>query len=203
MPKIDHDTKQKILVAAEKVFHQNGFKGTRTAMIAEEAGISRTMMHYYFSTKEALFEAVLNSTLASVFAHFKRLNAETKSLHDFIKDLVGVISAVLEEKPHLPSFIVNILNEAPQLFILMPIVQEDNLPALLDRLLETAKAKGEVSDRIDAENLALDIYGLCALNYLVSPYVQMKENRTETQMIQFNRARKEHILEFVFKGIKP
>lgn len=203
MPKIDHDTKQRILLAAEKVFHQNGFKGTRTVMIAEEAGISRTMMHYYFSTKEALFEAVLNNTLTSVFAHYRRLNADVKDLYSFIENLIEIIASVLEEKPYLPSFIVNILNEAPQLLTLMPIVQEDKLPAMLHVLLEKAKATGEVSATADAENLVLNIYALCSFSYLVQPYVQLKENRTAAEMIRFNRERKQQILAFVLKGIKP
>ena len=73
MPKIDHDTKEKILAAAEKVFHNNGFKGTRTTQIAEESGISRTMLHYYFNSKEDLFQEVLKNTLGVVMNHTHKL----------------------------------------------------------------------------------------------------------------------------------
>jgi TetR/AcrR family transcriptional regulator len=203
MPKIDHDTKEKILAAAEKVFHRNGFKGTRTTLIAEEAGISRTMLHYYYSTKEALFEAVLSNTLGTVFAHFNRLTKERDELDKILGNLIEVLSDVLEEKPDLPSFIVNILNEAPAMLTFLPVTEQDDLPAVLDRLLTEGKAKGEVAQNVTGEDLVMNIYALCSIPYLVAPYVKQKENRSEAAMEHFIRQRRQKVLSFVLKGIKP
>ncbi|NJN35551.1 MAG: TetR/AcrR family transcriptional regulator [Saprospiraceae bacterium] len=102
MPKIDSETKDKILAAAEKVFHANGFKGTRTTAIADEAGISRTMLHYHFSTKEALFQAVLNQTLNTVFSHIHRLFSEHNNLEELIEHLIDVIADLLEKNQACP-----------------------------------------------------------------------------------------------------
>ena len=99
MPKIDHDTRQKILAAAEQVFHGNGFKGARTSQIAEVAGISRTMLHYYFSTKEALFQAVLEDSLGTVVTHLKKLIDQGESLEKVIENLVNVLCDLFDEKP--------------------------------------------------------------------------------------------------------
>jgi AcrR family transcriptional regulator len=203
MPKIDHDTKKKILAAAEKVFHHNGFKGTRTAMIAEEAGISRTMLHYYFNTKEALFGEVLDQTLGAVFSHVQRLMAQQQNLEKVIENLVAVISDVLEEKPGLPSFMVNMLNEAPHVFQMLPSVEQDNLPALLDKLLDEGKKKGVVAPYLRGEDLILNIYALCSLPYLAAPYIRAKENRSDEDMKAFIRRRRTTILDFVLKGMKP
>ncbi|NBA98633.1 TetR/AcrR family transcriptional regulator [Pseudomonas sp. R5(2019)] len=49
----------KILLAAEKVFAEKGFGGTAMADIAAEVGLPRTNLHYYFTTKAELYEAVL------------------------------------------------------------------------------------------------------------------------------------------------
>ena len=68
----DSKTQSKILIAAEAVFHENGFKGARTTLIAERAGISRTMLHYYFRTKEELFQEVLKQS----FGHFIRFTQQ-------------------------------------------------------------------------------------------------------------------------------
>ncbi len=203
MPKIDHDTKQKILEAAEKTFHRNGFKGTRTTMIAEEAGISRTMLHYYYNTKEALFQEVLTSTLSTVFSHFGRLTASGQGLEQLIENLVRVIADVLAEKPDLPSFIVNILNEAPELLTVLPVVEEDDLPAVLDGLLAEGKKNGQVAGHVTGEELVLNIYALCSLPYLGAPYIKMKENRSDEGMAVFIHQRRKRILDFVLKGIKP
>ena len=49
----------KILLAAEKVFAEKGYAGTSMGDIAEEVGLPRSNLHYYFSTKDELYRAVL------------------------------------------------------------------------------------------------------------------------------------------------
>ncbi|NUO03053.1 MAG: TetR/AcrR family transcriptional regulator [Saprospiraceae bacterium] len=204
MPKIDHDTKKKILQAAEAVFHRNGFKGTRTIQIAEEAGISRTMLHYYFNTKEALFEEVLNNTLGAIFKHLKNLiGQQPQDFEKIIENLVNVISDLFEEKPGLPGFISNILNTSPELLLFLPAVEQDNLPALLDHLLEEGKKKNAVAEYLTGEDLILSIYALCSIHYIAAPYIRLKENRNEEEMKAFIRKRRPVLLHFVLNGIKP
>jgi TetR/AcrR family transcriptional regulator len=48
-----------ILLAAEQVFAEKGFAGTAMADIAEAAQLPRSNVHYYFSTKAELYQAVL------------------------------------------------------------------------------------------------------------------------------------------------
>jgi TetR/AcrR family transcriptional regulator len=52
-----------ILVAAEKIFAMNGFKGTATGDIAVEAGLPKANVHYYFKTKSDLYREVLRHIL--------------------------------------------------------------------------------------------------------------------------------------------
>jgi AcrR family transcriptional regulator len=52
------DTQEAILDAAEAVFANNGFDGATTRAIAEEAGVNAALIHYYFRSKERLFNAV-------------------------------------------------------------------------------------------------------------------------------------------------
>ncbi|HCN66654.1 MAG TPA: TetR family transcriptional regulator [Pseudomonas sp.] len=50
---------EKILLGAEKVFAEKGFAGTAMANIAAEVELPRSNLHYYFSTKTELYNAVL------------------------------------------------------------------------------------------------------------------------------------------------
>ena len=61
----DQSTEQKILHAAKKVFHQKGYEGARMQDIADEAGINKALLHYYFRKKENLFDRVFQETLQS------------------------------------------------------------------------------------------------------------------------------------------
>jgi len=203
MPKIDHDTKQKILVAAEKVFHKNGFKGTRTTQIAEEAGISRTMLHYYFRTKESLFQEILENTLSMVFSHMKRLIGQQVDLETLIGGIVEVVNDLFEAKPGLPSFIINLFNESEELAYFLANSQEDTIPFQLDEILKYEKQRGTVNEDVSGEDLILNIYGLCAVPYLTMNYVKAKENRDEEAMKAFLRKRRSKIKAFVLSGIRP
>ena len=49
-----------ILRAAEREFLAKGFSGARTVSIAQAAGVTHAMLHYYFRTKEQLFERILD-----------------------------------------------------------------------------------------------------------------------------------------------
>ena len=54
----DSTTEEKILEAAKEVFMKYGLYGARMQDIADTAGINKALLHYYFRSKEKLFDAV-------------------------------------------------------------------------------------------------------------------------------------------------
>jgi len=55
----EQNSRKNILLSAKKVFASKGFAGARMEMIAEEAGVNKAMIHYYFQNKENLYQSVL------------------------------------------------------------------------------------------------------------------------------------------------
>lgn len=53
------DVRSDIMDAAERVFATLGFAGATTRAIADEAKVNLGLIHYHFSSKEALFEEVV------------------------------------------------------------------------------------------------------------------------------------------------
>ncbi len=202
MTKLQQHTKEKILSAAEVVFHENGFKGARTTLIAKKAGVSRTMLHYYYRTKEELFHEVLQNSFGFLVEHAQKIFIGESDLKTLIDSLIDLFCDVLMEKPGLPSFIVNILNESPELITSLPIIKEEKLPTLFDAFLQNARMKKEINSKISGEDLLLNIYGLCVMPYLAAPLIRFKGNRTETEMDLFFKNRRNTIKTFVWNGIK-
>lgn len=56
-------TEAAILVAARKVFEEKGFDGARMQEISDRAGINRALLHYYFRSKERMFEKIFDEAL--------------------------------------------------------------------------------------------------------------------------------------------
>ena len=58
-------SEQKILDAAKRVFETKGYTGARMQEIADEAGISKAALHYYFRSKEKLFDRIFEDTISA------------------------------------------------------------------------------------------------------------------------------------------
>ena len=57
------EPEKKILDAAKKVFETQGYSGARMQQIADEAGISKASLHYYFRSKENLLVSFIVKTM--------------------------------------------------------------------------------------------------------------------------------------------
>jgi len=69
----DDNTEDTILDAAEKVFQQKGMDGARMQEIADEAGINKAMLHYYYRSKRFLFEAVFSKAFSIIAPEINRI----------------------------------------------------------------------------------------------------------------------------------
>jgi TetR/AcrR family transcriptional regulator len=77
-----------ILAAAEEVFATQGYRGATTAAIAKKAGLPKANVHYYFGTKEALYQAVLQDILGLWLGELDRLTEASDpatALGDYIR----------------------------------------------------------------------------------------------------------------------
>ena len=56
----------RILEAAKQVFVRKGYEATKMGDVAAEAGIGRTALHYYYRTKDMLFDAIFDQLMDSL-----------------------------------------------------------------------------------------------------------------------------------------
>ena len=75
-----HETRTRILDAAEELFMQHGFEGTSMRLLTAQAGANLAAVNYHFGSKDALIEAVFRRRLdpmnAARIAELDRLEAE-------------------------------------------------------------------------------------------------------------------------------
>ena len=62
----NQNKEQLILEAAESEFAAKGYDGARTTSIAKAAGVTHAMLHYYFRTKELLFERIIDKKISEI-----------------------------------------------------------------------------------------------------------------------------------------
>ncbi len=204
MAKSGDQTKEKILQAALEVFGEYGLKGARTTLIAQKAGISRTMLHYHYSTKEALFQETILEVFKMPLMYFSQEQAKPQNLEEMISVMVDILIGSLEASPHLAGFILNLLKENPQIVLHSPLASKVDIREQLDQFLDQERALNphSISPKINGIHLLMHIAGLCTSPFLLKPYLLFKENWSEADYNRFIEERKDMVKELIMSGIK-
>jgi TetR/AcrR family transcriptional regulator len=98
------DAREAILDAAEELFARQGFAATTIKDIAAAARVNSALLYYYFTDKEALYQAVLERFLSVALEGFKAMG-EVKTPADGIRAIIRLVSSRFAERPHMARFL--------------------------------------------------------------------------------------------------
>lgn len=196
---------QAILEAAEREFLKKGFDGARTTSIAAAAGVTHAMLHYYFRTKEQLFERILDEKMRmmgqSVLAAFGDARLPLiERLRNGIERHFDFIAA----NPDLPRFIVNEVFARPERYEAMQRqIRSLHGVMLIDtqRALDEAADRGEIR-RIDVRMLMLDIISLNVFVFIAYPILEPLLGDLTADRERFFELRKAETVETVMRRLK-
>ncbi|WP_085536223.1 TetR/AcrR family transcriptional regulator [Massilibacteroides vaginae] len=104
----------RILDAARQIFIKKGFEAATMGDIANEAGIGRTSLNYYFRTKEILFEAILDQLLGMILPNIAQIVDEATPYQDKIKKIIRLYMQTIRENRSMPLFVINEFQRDPQ-----------------------------------------------------------------------------------------
>lgn len=160
------ETEEKIIASAEKLFYQKGKAGTSMQDIADDAGINRTLLNYYFRSKDQLFEAVFRKAMGTFIPNLAAMMSSDVSFKDYLPALVEKIIDTMLENPQIPIFILQELSSNPER---MPqIIKEMGIdPA---KVMEKM-GKGIASSRMDFDprQVILSMISLCIFPFAAKP----------------------------------
>ena len=111
-------TEEKIKIAAEKLFMEKGFSGTRTRDIAEAANINLALLNYYYRSKENLFNMIIMEKLDKfINLMIEILNDKSTSFAEKIDLMVNRYSDLIINDPQLPLFLMGQVQQNPDFFM--------------------------------------------------------------------------------------
>ncbi len=114
MAEIEKLTEERIFDAATEIFLERGMDGARMQEIADLAGINKSLLHYYFRSKDRLFDAVFEKVATRMFSRFSPLLDPGLTLEEKIRFFFREHISFMEENPRLPSFLLNEINRNPE-----------------------------------------------------------------------------------------
>ncbi|MDR2979012.1 MAG: TetR/AcrR family transcriptional regulator [Bacteroidales bacterium] len=103
----DFSKEKQILRAAEEVFLEKGFSASKTVEIADKAGVNHALLHYYFRTKENLFNKVFTEKMDMFIESFENLFSKNMPLTELIHSFVEAQFNFFSQNEKLPYFIIH------------------------------------------------------------------------------------------------
>ena len=108
----------KIIEIAKNVFIEKGYAETSMSEIAAKVGINRPGLHYYFRTKDKMFEAVFGDIIMSIIPKvFDILIQKDKKIGKRVEEIIDTYYRLFLENPKLPMFVIREINRDANLLI--------------------------------------------------------------------------------------
>lgn len=198
----DLGAEKKILAAARKVFVTKGMAGARMQDIANEAGINKALLHYYFRDKEKLFETIF---LEEAQKFFPKINAIFESeipLFEKIENFVQEYIDEMVENPYLPWFVLNEINRDPEQF-LGRVWSKENMPKparLLEQITQEVKA-GRIKP-VNPLQLLMNILSLTIFPFIGRPMLVRNLRLSDRQFREVMEERKKEVPRFIIESIR-
>ena len=153
------NTETEILIAAKEIFHQKGMAGARMQEIADKAQINKALLHYYFRSKQLLFEAVFKSAFSLLAPQLQKVLNDDSDLFEKIKNFTENYISFVIKHPYIPNFVIQELNTNPE--FVNKLKSETNFPSIDKFKLQVNDAiKQGVIRPIEAEQLFINIIAL-------------------------------------------
>ncbi|MBQ8222684.1 MAG: TetR/AcrR family transcriptional regulator [Bacteroidales bacterium] len=178
----------KIINTAMTVFIEKGYAETSMSEIAARVGINRPALHYYFRTKDKMFEAVFGDIILSIVPKiFDILIQRDKKIGVRIEEIVDTYYTLLLENPKLPMFIIREINRDVNLLI--NTVTKLNLP---NRFIEALDSIQEEMNEGKLKNVPIrfvfyNLYGLLSMPFLsqdLTHRLLLQDNENFEEMLE-------------------
>ncbi|HVK50070.1 MAG TPA: TetR/AcrR family transcriptional regulator [Pseudobacter sp.] len=198
----DQNTEQKILEAAKAVFLERGLDGARMQDIADKAGINKALLHYYFRSKDKLFDVIFLEAAARFLPQLGELFGSDLPLFEKIEKFVHRYIDLLQENPHLPLFVLNEMQKVDGKDFFEKLWQGKR-PAvhILAKQIDEAVKAGQIRS-IKPVHLLLNIVSMSIFPFVARPIVKMVWDVDDPQFRGLMEERKKVVVQFILDSIR-
>jgi len=204
--KNDQTTEQAILEVAEKLFLEKGYASTSTTEIAKEVGCNQALIHYYYRTKENLFNVIFEHKFKLFFQGvFEMKNMGELKFLDKLKYIIESHFDILRNNPKLPSLILNEFSRQPeQIKLLREKVHElpEKLFSELNEELQAEINRGNVRDT-NLIDLMISMLSLNVALFIMMPVIENALQWDEAQKEFMISHRRQENVDFILNSLRP
>ncbi len=199
-------TEEKILEAAMREFMLKGYAGARTTSIAEAAGVTHAMLHYYFRTKDRLFDRIIESKIGTLRdIMLASLGDPSVPLFDKLRTAIERHQDFIAANPDLPRFMINEVLSRPERIPQVIEQLKHHIPLVIESLQRQIDEYADrgLCQRVDAGMLMLDIVSLDIFPFTAKPLVNALLGGMMEDTAGFVETRRKENVETIMRKLRP
>jgi len=196
-------SEQEILEIVQKHIVGKSFAAARMQEIADEAGINKAMLHYYFRSKDKLYHEIIKQTLNFMIPRLVKAIEYEGNFWEKIERLINTYIDTLTEHPDIPFFVMSELAQKRERFVEELKNKSAHFPSAQKFMLEMMNemAQGNIKE-FPPIQLFLNIVGMTVFPFMTNPIFQIIFEVSENDFDQLMMQRKKIILDFVKSALK-
>ena len=206
----DRDTAERIRAAAHAVFLRHGTAGARMQDIADEAGVNKALLHYYFRSKDRLAEEVFRRTFSGVVPRVVQTLGADLPLEEKVRRVVALYVETLGRNPFLPGYLLCEMHQHPErlratvaALAPMPIEQVgERVISTLRAQLEAGAREGRLRPE-DPEHFVVNLFSLCIFPFAARPMLGIVLGMDDERFAAFLAHREREVTEFFLHALRP
>ena len=202
-PRADQETRDRILDAADRVFIRKGTASGRTQEIADEAGVNKALVHYYFGTKAALADAIFARALGTLAPRIFGILADpNRSIEQKVPAIVKEQIDFHTARPYLAGYMIAELHAHPERIARM-MTAHGRIPLeVLRRQLQEGARAGKLR-RIAPEQFVASMMGLLLFPFAIRAALCELLGLDADRWQAFLEERRRMLPDFVMAGLRP
>lgn len=199
------ETEEHIFRAAIHEFATNGKNGARLQVIADSAGVNKALVHYYFRSKEHLYEAVFDFMFSRFMDALNTAMKNTKTFSELLQSFINNYIDFLSEYEGYPVLLQQELGFGASTWRKKynEIVGSFEKPPsyFFVEKMQKAIESGEIRD-IDPLQTFISLMGACIYLFVGFPIITSARPELMNKMDELIKIRKKHIYDLLYNGLK-
>jgi AcrR family transcriptional regulator len=195
---------QQILETAEELFLEKGFSSVSTVQIARKCGCNQALVHYYYRTKDNLFNTIFEKKFRLFFDSIQIKDPEMNlAFTEKIQSIIESHFDLLQANPHLPLLVLGELMRRPEQIDML----KSKLQAIPTQLFTVLSAEMAVEiqegriRQLDITDLMMSMLSLNIALFVSMPAIGIILNLSDDQKKELVRHRRKEHVSFVLNSI--
>jgi AcrR family transcriptional regulator len=196
---------QLILETAERLFMDKGFALTSTTEIAREAGCNQALVHYYFRTKEKLFESIFERKAQLMLSAILKMDDPSQPFEERLRNLVENHFDIMVKNPKLPFLFLNELLTNPKRLEIMTQKFRTIPMTVMERFTDDLQKeidKGRIRD-VSPISILLTVLSLNLTPFIIKPIFQQMTNVSDELFDVMIEERKHENIRILMRSLVP